>query len=267
MEGHLKEASQEFDARITGQPIHTARLHSVGAEVQDGSGKGWLRVVYDDPEWSDTPSYLAGNVTANEIQGIPKPQIRKWHEWEVHDRTIRAELADFISGDPVAEDMILTREPELTDQWMSQLSTAIDTLATHPLPPAGLDADDLNNGILAFFGIAVDVREVPWATAHCDLHWGNLMAPTLYVLDWEIWGSAPAGYDAATLYCTSLLAPTTANRVQAALRTHLDSHAGHIATLAAATRLLRFADTGDYQPLVRPLRQHADDLIGRFLRP
>ncbi len=35
-------------------------------------------------------------------------------------------------------------------------------------------------------------------------------APGLALLDWESFGTAPAGYDAATLYCLALKAPATA---------------------------------------------------------
>ncbi len=63
------------------------------------------------------------------------------------------------------------------------------------------------------------------------------------------WGEAPAGYDAASPYLTSLLAPETANRIRIALSRHLDTHAGRMATLAAAVRILRFADGENASPL------------------
>ncbi|MFI5800717.1 hypothetical protein [Streptomyces sp. NPDC051677] len=43
-----------------------------------------------------------------------------------------------------------------------------------------------------------------WTTAHADVHWANLTSP-LRLLDWEAWGRAPEGFDAATLYAYSLL--------------------------------------------------------------
>jgi hypothetical protein len=71
----------------------------------------------------------------------------------------------------------------------------------------------VNDGIRALLGVDLDIASVPWTTAHCDLHWGNLTAPTLTILDWETWGRAPAGYDAATLLCTSLGFPGLTRRV------------------------------------------------------
>ncbi|WP_146134754.1 phosphotransferase [Actinopolyspora mortivallis] len=52
-----------------------------------------------------------------------------------------------------------------------------------------------------------------WETVHGDLHWANLLRPELGLLDWSLWGRGPAGTDAATLYCYSLLAPRTAATV------------------------------------------------------
>ncbi|MFD5856771.1 hypothetical protein [Streptomyces chartreusis] len=45
-----------------------------------------------------------------------------------------------------------------------------------------------------------------WSTAHGYLHWVNLTS-FLKILDWEGWGQAPCGFDAAMLYACSLLRP------------------------------------------------------------
>ncbi len=62
-------------------------------------------------------------------------------------------------------------------------------------------------------GIELDPSAVTWQTAHGDLHWANLFGPQLAIIDWEGWGRGPVGLDAATLYCCSLPAPGTAERV------------------------------------------------------
>jgi hypothetical protein len=263
LECHLAHAAQHFTISVTGQPVYTSRLHSVGAKASTATGPAWLRVVYEDPEWGQG-HYLDGNLTANDIRGVPKPIVTAWHEWDDSGRKLRAELSTYIPDRPVAADMILTTEPELPGSWFTELRTVVDALAAHPLPRHGLDPDDLNNGIQAFFGLSIDITAVPWTTAHRDLHWANITAPHLHVLDWEMWGKAPAGYDAATLHCSSLLAPTTAHRIHTTLAANLDTHTGHIATLAAAVRLLRFADEGDYLPLAQPLHQHATAIADKL---
>lgn len=50
------------------------------------------------------------------------------------------------------------------------------------------------------------VDDITWTTAHGDLHYGNVTRGP-HVLNWQGWGRAPYGYDAATLYVYALLIP------------------------------------------------------------
>jgi hypothetical protein len=127
---------------------------------------------------------------------------------------MRGEVSTFVADAAISTGMTPMTEPVLSDRWLTDLDRALQVLAAHPVPEGGMDASYVNDGIRAFFGIDLDVTSVPWTAAHCDLHWGNLTAPRLFILDWEIWGKAPAGYDAATLLCATLNFPVTAHRVQ-----------------------------------------------------
>jgi hypothetical protein len=256
MEGHLEWAAQEFAVERIGAALHTGRLHSVGCRVVDAGEDAWLRVVYADPEWGEG-DYLDQNVAANAIRDVPKPTVKRWREWEDNGRRMRGEVSTFVADATLSTGMTPTRQVELSDRWLSDLGHALHALARHPVPSSGLDATHVNDGIRAFFGVDLDIASVPWTTAHCDLHWGNLTAPALTILDWETWGSAPAGYDAATLICTSLAHPDLARTICRALAEFLDSPAGQIATLAAAIRVLRFADGGELTELAAPVRQLA----------
>jgi hypothetical protein len=100
-----------------------------------------------------------------------------------------------------------------------------------------------------------------WTTAHADLHWANLTAPDCHLLDWEGWVAAPAGYDAALLYCTSLLQPDVAARVHEVFADVLDSPDGLRAQLCAASRLLLRVAYGHDLDLVTPLHRHANRLV------
>ncbi len=264
MERHLQWAADQFDVRPVGGVVHTSRHHSVGRQVRAGEEDAWLRVVYEDPEWG-IGNYLEGTVSANSIQGVPKPCVTHWKEWADNGRRLRGELSTFIPDSTLSRGMVLASELKLSGHWLVRLRRALNAISAHPLPHQGLDLGYLNYGLVAFFGITVDFMAVPWTTAHSDLHWANVTAPDLFILDWEMWGRAPAGYDAATLYCTSLLCPETAKKIHDAMAYILDTDSGRIATLAATVRLLRFIDCGDYLPLAGPLRDHAHNLIQRHL--
>jgi hypothetical protein len=260
MEDHLDWAAREFGVERIGSPLHTSRLHSVGCHVLDSGEDAWLRVVYADPEWGDG-DYLDRNLAANEINDVPKPSVRRWNEWDDNGRRMRGEVSSFVADTAIATRMTPSAEPILSDQWLSSLSQALRALAAHQLPGQGLDASSVNDGIRAFFGLDVDVSLVPWTVAHCDLHWGNLTAPSLTILDWETWGKAPAGYDAASLICATLPYPQLTHRLRTALAEFLDTPGGRIAALAAATRFLRFADGGELTELALPVRRFGVEII------
>ena len=93
--------------------------------------------------------------------------------------------------------------------------------------------------------------------------WANLTAPALYLLDWEGWGSAPADYDAATLYCCSPLAPNAARRVYETFADILDTPDGARVQLHVIGRLLLRVNGGDYPDLANPLHRHAQHLISK----
>ncbi|MGX1755384.1 hypothetical protein ACWIG5_00435 [Streptomyces lydicus] len=83
--------------------------------------------------------------------------------------------------------------------------------------------------------------EIAWATAHGDLHWANLTGPQLTLLDWEGWGAAPLGYDAAHLYLHSLPVPDVTERVRKEFAHVLDTPDGRIGELTACTEILQAA--------------------------
>ncbi len=93
------------------------------------------------------------------------------------------------------------------------------------------------------------------------MHWANLTEP-LRLLDWEGWGMAPEGFDAATLYAHSLLQPDTAARVRTAFPV-LGSPAGLAAEAAVCAQLLQTVARGDNLVLGGPLRNWAEELRRR----
>ena len=257
LEGHLDWAARTLDVELIGEVVHGPRIRSVGSKARDGANDAWLRVVFEDPEWGEG-DYLGHNQAANEIRDVPKPVVTRWEEWDDNGRRLRGEVMTFVPDRPLSNSMVLTAAPPLSDAWLGQLRGALDALARHPMPRNGVDLDDLGHATLAYFGVALDPTAVTWTTAHGDLHWGNVTAPTLAILDWETWGRAPASFDAATLYCASLLDAPNSERLRNALSGHLDSPSGHLAIVLAAVRLLRFVEGGEMIDLAIPLRRVAE---------
>lgn len=250
-------------------------MRSAGSRaLDDDLGEVWLRVVFEDPDYQPACRW-EGNVEANAIHGVPKPQVLRWADWHnqedyQHGCRLRGEVMTLAPGTTITSDSVLDRDPHLPESWWGDLQRALTTLAAHPVPVS----DPVNtlqftvNGVWRHFDVRLDENAfsgLNWTTAHADLHWGNLTGPELCILDWECWRRAPAGYDAATLYCNSLLHPPTAQRISHLFHPLLNTPSGHIALLAAVCRYLNNTDEGDeYADLVTPLRTLGAEIIDRL---
>lgn len=80
-------------------------------------------------------------------------------------------------------------------------------------------------------------------------------------MDWEGWGTAPTGYDAATLYLHSLPVPDLAERVRKEFCNLLGDPAGRVGELTACTEILQAANRVPfYADLADKVRHHLDHL-------
>lgn len=166
-----------------------------------------------------------------------------------------------IAGKPCSPTDMLRGEPKIRDFWWFDLRRALKTLATTPTTRVHADQDRVTFRIRKRFGDSIDTTVTEWATSHGDLHWANLLHTPFGLLDWELWGRAPAGTDTATLLCHSLLVPTTADRIRTLFTDLLSTPTGRVAQLYVIARLLRRIDGGDYPDLAEPLTRHAESLL------
>jgi hypothetical protein len=267
--GQLQAAAPQFDLELVGEVVNTYDMRSAGATARNGDNDVWLRVVVEDRDYEPACRWN-GNVEANAILGVPKPEVLRWADWTnigsyLNGRRLRGEVMSLAPGSTIASGNVLLDDPKLPESWWHDLDAALDALAAHPV---NMD-NELGavrytvTGARAHFDVELPEEtfaELKWTTAHADLHWGNLRAPQLCILDWESWRPAPAGYDAATLYCTSLLNPPTARRLR--VNPVLDTRSGQIALLFAIVRYLWVVGEGsDIDQLEEPLRTAADEVL------
>jgi len=259
MRNNLDLAARHFDLNITTEPVFGWRLRSIGARAENVHGPCWLRVVSQEPEWAQGHSWT-GTLAGNKIKGVPKPYVLGVFEW-TDGRVQRAEVSTLMPGQPCSPTDVLRLPPALSDQWWSDLVRSVDTLATIRTDRINSDQNRVTQGIRERFDGSIDTTVDQWETVHGDLHWSNLVHPTFGLLDWELWGRGPAGTDAATLLCYSLLVPDTAEAVHALFADVLDTPTGRIAQLYVVTRLLRRIDAGDHPDLAEPLTRHAHAVL------
>lgn len=214
----------------------------------------------EEPHWAQDDGWT-GNLDANSITGVAKPQLLDVVEWSEHDwRNQRAELMTLLPGTPCSPTDVLHADPGLSDAWLSEMKRSLATLAATSTERTNADQERVTERIRGRFGVGVDSTVTQWSTVHGDLHWSNVMRP-FAVLDWELWGRGPAGTDEATLLCYSLLVPKVAETVRNLFADVLNTPTGWVAQLYVVARLLRRIDGGDYPELATPLSSLAEDLL------
>ncbi|WP_241563451.1 phosphotransferase [Streptomyces sp. E1N211] len=199
---------------------------------------------------------------------VPRPRLRLVRQWTERGDAYKAELYDRAVGETLSPTPVLvTAEPPLTARWWSDLRTALVHLSAVRTDRTAVRQAYLDRAMpkyLAYLGGPVPTTPPSWSTAHGDLHWANLVGPELGILDWEGWGTAPAGYDAALLHAYSLGMPERAERVRQQLSPLFDSEDGRFAELVVITELLQSAERGDNVELVPALRQRAGEVWHRM---
>ena len=238
---------------------------TLGQAVISRHGPRWLR-LHSVPANQIIETFWNGTIDAQRSMpsSVPRPRLLAYHDWTDQQWAYRAELHQSVSVRPVARHAVLTTDPHLPSAWWFALRSALDDIAVVPT-----DRVTLHEGFLAwamphYLGTHIhDHASDSWTTAHGDLHYANLCGPHLSILDWEGWGVAPDGYDAAMLHSYSLLVPTVAARVRDQFAGLFGTSTGRFAELAVITELLHTTTYGDNLELAAPLRQRAALLLGR----
>jgi hypothetical protein len=263
MRDRLRRAADHFSATLTGTPVWGWRDRTIGSRVTRADGERWLRVSWALTHWAEG-SYWTGNHDASLINDVPKPQVIDLYEWDEPHARCRAELMTLILAAPCSATPELRDDVALPDRWWLDLRSALDVLGSHTTDRTALTPRQAHRRALAFFGSAAGAQIVRWSTVHGDLNWSNLTAPELVLLDWESFGTGPACYDAATLYCLALLAPATAKRVHDTFSDVLDTPDGLRTQLQVVIRYLKRVEQGEFADLADPLHLHARQILERL---
>ncbi|MEV5410611.1 aminoglycoside phosphotransferase [Thermopolyspora sp. NPDC052614] len=258
----LAEGSKRFGVALTGDAVFGWHDRTIGSAALSEQGRSWLRATAEHHDWASGEAWT-GNRDAAAIRGVPKPVLIARTEWDEPPVSIYVELLTYVPDAPCSNSPELTDSLALPPSWWADLRSAVDVLAGHSTPRGEHDPRALALRVEAFYGRPLDLPDTPiLRTEHTDLHWANLTHPRVWLLDWEYWGSSPAGYGAAVLYLHSLLVPDIAAQVHDVFADVLDTPTGRLAQLSAAAHIIhRAARSDDYPALAGPARAHAARLI------
>lgn len=269
LDSHWLRVAHHLGARPdTADPHPGSGGHTRSGPVTKADGEpGWLRI------WCAPRSEGAvweGPALAAHLfdERVPRPALLAEAAWDGEDDdrwAVQAHLYERLPSPPLSPGPALYQAPDLPEQWWEDLAEAVASIGGVPPHPERWVLDQgyvhrIPDVLREFAGEDLTVEH--WETAHGDLHWANLTAAPLRIIDWEGWGTAPAGFDAALLYLYSLPVPEVARRVRAEFAALLDTPSGRLAQLAVAAEIVQAADHDDAHAHLEPfVRRHLAHLL------
>ncbi|MEV5544449.1 phosphotransferase [Saccharopolyspora shandongensis] len=255
----LDRAERALDVRLDrSSVVYGEHGATEGFRTSNGT---WARVERRQ-HWRINSAVWIGLEAAATIRGVKKPEWFQSATWSdpVRDVVWRVDEVELINA-PVVGD--LATATTLPDSWWTGLCGSLAALGTHPTERVGMSQAHLTKRITEVFD-GVDTVVDEWTTAHTDLHWGNLSVEG-HIIDWEDWGAAPRGHDAATLWQSALPDPQLAARVQHEFAADLETRSGKLAQLLQCANAVRVAARrGAPTPLSEPARAAADVLLAEL---
>ena len=260
---YLRDAANCLGVGIEGETVHGLYARTIAARV---SGPAWLRLTTEQPRWTSEDTMWDGIATATgePFDDIPMPRHIRSMIWTDDGLVVRADLLTYVSQQAIGTGLVLSQEVDLPEPWWHALRSGLEPLqrvAATKRVAADPREESFRNHFLASFGVKIDPERVEMAMSHGDLHFGNLTAPDLVILDWENWGWAPAGYDAAHILCSAVLQPAVAARVRAEFADVLHTYSGAVAVVTAASKYLHHVESGEFPDVAIPIRRSVEGVI------
>ncbi|RNL81653.1 phosphotransferase [Halostreptopolyspora alba] len=225
-----------------------------GPVTAAGELPAWLRLM--------TASRPGGKIwegaaLADAVLGdaVPRPMILGEHTWREERAAFRATLWTRLRGEILSPTPDLSAPADVDDRWWKDMRTCLDEVRGTAVPSGREVMTQAYIGRIPRFIPALEGADltVPrWEAAHGDLHWANLTRNPLEIIDWEGWGSAPAGYDAAVLLAYALPAQATATKGREVFSDVLDTEHGRLAQLVICAEIIQASERDEVHARLRP---------------
>ena len=262
----LDRAERSFQMRFDPETVVRKR-RSVGGRTDRGT---WVRVERRTVERIAAQGWN-GPEAAALLRGVAMPEWYAGLAWRDRDEPVmwRADEMELIAAPPVGQGALVIDDPGLPDGWWAALNASLDALAAQRTPRmATPDTETVTQELVTaalreVFPEVTDTTVDEWSPAHADLTWANVTGPEFCVIDWEDWGMAPRGLDAATLWGNSLAVPALAERVWNERRPDLESRSGQLMALFFCAKVVG-PHAHEADPRLEPARKEAARLVAEL---
>jgi hypothetical protein len=261
-EDHLGEGCRRLGVEPVGELHFGYSRRSIGtvALARDGS-RSWVKL--SALRGRATHWLRDGELSVEECEGVPRPTLlasRQWSDGNMHYAAIQWTLAASPAVEPTH--WAGANASEVGDAWIARLKGALASLAKIETKRSRYQPQRIERMIRDCFGSRAPCVADEWCVAHGDLQWSNLTAPSLSLLDWECWGHAPRGYDAAYLIASSCADPDLVRRLERAFADDLETESGRVARLTALANLIGLIKAGWLDPRYRrPIKAMARKVL------
>ncbi|KOU17394.1 hypothetical protein ADK52_31915 [Streptomyces sp. WM6372] len=268
VEDVLERVEKDLRVRLDRQALVRKR-RSLGSRTERGT---WVRIERRGFERIGAQGWN-GTEAAAVLHGIVMPEWLRGVAWREPGEPVmwRADELELVASPSVATGATVLEDPLLPDAWWEALNASLDALAAQRTPRIAtpdtvtITQEQVTQTLGEVFPGIADMRIERWAPAHADLTWANVMGPEFSIIDWEDWGMAPRGLDAATLWGNALAVPTLADRVHHERHADLESRDGKLMQLFFLSKIVG-PHAYEEDPLLAPARKEAERLVGELQR-
>ncbi|WP_051415577.1 aminoglycoside phosphotransferase [Nocardiopsis sp. CNT312] len=262
----LAQAQKRLGRSFSREGVRYSRVNGTAGFPTDAGT--WVRLSWRRTGRMNTPSWT-GTEASVAIQGVPRPQWIAASTWTDSERGVawKAEETTLAPAPAVSTTADITADPGLPDSWWNTMHTALRSLADHSTSRVALEQAHLTRRIQEVYGTDIDthIPEQDWACAHGDLGYANITGPEFMLLDWESWGLAPRGWDAACLWSASLRVPQVAERVRVQFDDVLSTRPGRLCQLLLCANVARASKrAGRTLPIRSLMGETADALLAKL---
>lgn len=213
---------------------------------------------------------MDGEISAFANGFQPKPQLVEQLEWADETTTWLALLMTYVETPAVERQTFAgPAARSISDAWIDKLKTTLSRLGELPHSRVRLTGESVSVLIGRHFGdVASALPMGETTTVHGDLNWANMTSPELTLLDWELWGGAPRGYDIGYILAFSVTQPSLVRRLEEAFAAELRRPEMAGARLGPIASLLNAVEAGLCSPALRaPLMEMASRILADFTAP
>ncbi|MDJ0463438.1 hypothetical protein [Streptomyces sp. H27-C3] len=266
VEGVLERVEAALHVRVDRQGLVRKR-RSLGGRTERGT---WVRIERRGFERIG-PQGWNGTEAAAVLQRVAMPEWYQGVAWREPGEPVmwRADELELIDSPSIAKGALVLEDPGLPDAWWEALNASLDALAEQQTPRIAtpdtvtITQELVTHALGEVFPSVADTRIERWAPAHADLTWANVMGPGFSIIDWEDWGMAPRGLDAATLWGNALAVPALADRIHRERCADLESRDGKLMSLFFLSKIVG-PHAHEEDPLLAPAQKEAQRLVAEL---